>query len=186
MENEMTATVGHNTEQEAKERNALFGYLAREHRDAMVAVDAAKAKDADTMKKAKEWGFSKEEITFFHKAKKAGDGSTIVQKHSIHKTVLIKLGLIPDERNGDLFVDRADRLQLLRAKGHSAGLAGDDCVSNYPGGSDEDRTYVDGWKAGQMEFAENWQAAMEKKLAALNKEEPPKSDPFPTSAPAVH
>lgn len=181
------AQAGHNREQEEKDRNALFGYLARQHRDAMNAIEAEKDKDADTMKKAKEWGFSKEEITFFHKAKKAGDGSSIVQKHSIHKTVLIKLGLIPDEAGGDLFVDRADRLQLLRAKGHSAGLVGDDCVSNYPGGSDEDRSFVDGWKAGQAEFADNWQAAMEKKNAALKKEEPPPSRPFlKASTDAVH
>jgi hypothetical protein len=105
----------------------------------------------------------------------------------VHNRILIKLGKIPDTRGGDLLTDRADRLQLIRAKGHSDGLAGETCMSNYPGGSDEDRTYCDGWKAGQAEFADNWQAAMEKKNAALNKEEPPKSDPFPkTETAAVH
>jgi hypothetical protein len=185
------AAAGRNTELSEPEKNSLLGYLVRQHREAEATKAQAKAKDDETMKKAKEWGFTKEEVTFFEKARKAGDGSTLVQKHSLHKKILIKLGLIPDEAGGDLFADRADRLQLLRAKGHSAGLVGDDCVSNYPGGSDEDRSFVDGWKAGQAEFADNWQAAMEKKNAALNKEAPeaPRGNPFAkdkAEAEAVH
>lgn len=178
----MTSIGDNSKELTEAERNSLFGYLVREHRANQLAIKAAKDKDAETMKKAKEWGFPKEEVTFFQKAREAGAGSAIVQKHSLHKKVLIKLGLIPDDRGGDLLTDRADRLQLIYAKGHSDGLAGEDCVSNYAGGSDEDRSYVDGWKAGQKEFAENWQRAMEKKLAAAkaktNEEPPSDGDPF--------
>lgn len=179
------AEIGHNREQDEKDRNALFGYLVRQEQASIDAIAAEKAKQVENLKKGKEWGFSKEEITFCVKARAAGDGSTIVQKHDIHNKVLIKLGLIPDARGGDLFVDRADRLQLITAKGHSDGLTGHDCVSNYPGGSDEDRTYIDGWKAGQKEFADNWQAAMERKIAAANKESPPPADPFPTTQPTI-
>lgn len=177
------AAVGHNAKELTEvERQSLLGYLVRQHCEAEGLRAKAKAKDDETFKRGKEWGFPKEEITFFVKARKAGEGSSLVQKHSLHKKILIKIGLIPDDRGGDLLTDRADRLQLIYARGEADGLVGEGGAgsSGYSAGSDEDGTYMDGWKSGQMKYAENWQRAMEKKIAQRTKEELPPTgdDPF--------
>ena len=177
----MTAEAGHNSKLTEAERNALFGYLVRGERDALAERRAADDKRKENFKKAKEWKFSKAEIEFFVKAREAGEGSTLVEKHKLQTGILIKLGFIPDDRGGDLLTDRADRIQLIYAKGKADGLAGEDCASGSAGGSDEDRANVDGWKAGQAEFADNWKTAMEKAIAARSKEEPApvgEADPF--------
>jgi hypothetical protein len=46
----MMTAAGRNTELSEPEKNALFGYLVRQHREAEAAKDAAKAKDDETMK----------------------------------------------------------------------------------------------------------------------------------------
>jgi len=166
------AEAGHNSKLTEAERNALFGYLVRGERDALAERRAADDKRKENFKKGKEWGFAKTEIEFFVKAREEGEGSSLVEKHRMQQGILIKLGFIPDDRGGDLLADRADRIQLIYAKGKANGLAGEDCASGYAGGSDEDRAFVDGWKAGQMEFADNWKTAMEKAIAARTKEEP--------------
>jgi hypothetical protein len=176
-----------NTTLNEDERAALYGYLCRQERDELAVIAGAEAKRKENFKKAKEWGFAKEEITFHEKARKAGDGSTIVNKHSLHRKILIKLGLIPDDRGGDLLTDRADRLQMLDAKGEADGLVGEGGpgASNFAANSDEDRAYLAGWKRGQMKYADNWKAAMEKAIAAKTNEEPPASgddDPFEDAA----
>ncbi|GLQ36723.1 hypothetical protein GCM10007908_03430 [Rhizobium albus] len=181
------SSVGHNSKDLTEdERAALYGYLCRQERDELAVIDGAQAKRKENFKKAKEWGFSKEEVAFHEKARKAGDGSSIVQKHSLHKRVLIKLGLIPDDRGGDLLVDRADRLQLIRARGEADGLVGEGGPGHagFAQNSDEEVTYLEGWKAGQMRYAQNWQAAMEKAIASKSREEPEASgeDPFPAAA----
>jgi len=175
------AEAGHNSKLTEAERNALFGYLVRGERDALAERRAADDKRKENFKKGKEWGFAKTEIEFFVKAREEGEGSSLVEKHRMQQGILIKLGFIPDDRGGDLLADRADRIQLIYAKGKANGLAGEDCASGYAGGSDEDRAFVDGWKAGQMEFADNWKTAMEKAIAARTKEEPAPAgdaDPF--------
>lgn len=179
----MTAATGHNSKLTDDEQGALFGYLVRKHREANDMRQEADAKDKDTFSKAKEWGVAKAEIQFFEKARKAGDGSSIIAKHSIHKKILIKLGLIPDDRGGDLLTDRADRLQMYDAKGEADGLVGEGGpgTSGFAANSDEDTAYLTGWKRGQMKFADNWKTAMEKKQAARTNEEPappPGTDPF--------
>ncbi|MDQ0320018.1 hypothetical protein QO002_002156 [Pararhizobium capsulatum DSM 1112] len=176
-----------NTTLNEDERAALYGVLCREERDQRAVIAGAEAKLKDNYKRGKEWGFAKEEITFHEKARKAGDGSSIVQKHGIHKKILIKLGLVPDDRGGDLLTDRADWLQMYDAKGEADGLVGEGGPghSKHPANSDEDKAYLAGWKRGQMKYAENWKAAMEKAQAARSKEEPaadPGSDPFQDAA----
>lgn len=177
----MTAEAGHNSKLTEDERAALYGYLCREERDQLAVKAGAEVKRTENFKKAKEWGFSKEEITFHEKARKAGEGSSIVKKHAIHKTILIKLGLIPDDRGGNLLTDRADRLQLLDARGEADGLVGEGGAgtSGFAGNSDEDRAYMTGWKRGQMKFADNWKTAMEKAIAAKSGVvKAPEDDPF--------
>lgn len=183
----MTAEPGHNSKLTEDERAALYGYLCREERDQLVIIAGAGEKRKENFKKAKEWGFSREEVSFHEKARAAGDGSSIVKKHAIHKTILIKLGLIPDDRGGDLLTDRADRLQLLDARGEADGLVGEGGPgeSGFAGNSDEDRAYLTGWKRGQMKFADNWKTAMEKAIAARSKEEVAPAgdgDPFQDAA----
>lgn len=169
----MTAAV-RNTTLNEDERAALYGFLCRKERDELAVIAGAEAKRKENFKRAKEWGFAKEEITFHEKARKAGDGSSIVTKHSLHQKILAKLGLIPDASNGDLFTDRADRLQMYDAKGEADGLVGEGGPgsSKHPANSDEDVAYMTGWKRGQMKYADNWKAAMEKAQAARSKEEP--------------
>lgn len=182
----MTSAPGHNTTLNEDERQALYGYLVRQERNALAERKAADAKRTENFKKGKEWGFSKEEISFFETARVSGAGSKIVQKFAIHKKILIKLGLIPDDR-GDLLADRADRLQMLDARGEAEGLVGEGGPgsSGNAANSDEDRAYLTGWKRGQMKFADNWKAAMEKANAANSKEEPAPqggSEPFDDAA----
>ena len=171
-----------NTTLNEEEKAALYGYLCRQERDELAVIAGAEAKRKENFKKAKEWGFSKDEITFHEKARKAGEGSSIVKKHEMQKKVLIKIGLVPDDRGGDLLADRADRLQLISARGEADGLVGEGGPgsSGYAANSDEDVAYLDGWKRGQRIFGENWQAAMEKANAAVTKEEPaPSGDANP-------
>jgi hypothetical protein len=176
------AEAGHNSKLTDDETAALYGYLCREERDQLAVIAGADAKRKENFKKAKEWGFSKEEVTFHEKARKAGNSSSIIAKHSIHKKILIKLGLIPDDRGGDLLTDRADRLQMYDAKGEADGLVGEGGpgTSGFAANSDEDTAYLTGWKRGQMKFADNWKTAMEKKQAARTNEEPAPTgdDPF--------
>jgi hypothetical protein len=176
-----------NTTLNEDERAALYGYLCRQERDQLAVIAEAEAKRKENFKKAKEWSFSKEEITFHEKARKAGEGSSIIKKHALHKTILIKLGFISDDRGGDLLSDRVDKLQLHNRRGYDDGLCGEGGpgASGFAANSDEDRAYMDGWKEGQRVYVENWQAAMEKAIAAKTNEEPPAStdaDPFEDAA----
>ncbi len=174
-----------NTTLNDEERAALYGYVCRAEAAELAIIAGSEAKRKENFRKAKEWGIPKDEITFHEKARKAGEGSSIVKKYSLHKKVLIKLGLAPDDRGGDLLTDRADRLQLITARGEADGLVGEGGPgsSGYAANCDEDRAYLDGWKRGQRIFGENWQAAMEKANAANSKEEPAGDgkDPFPAN-----
>lgn len=181
----MTAAV-RNTTLNEDERAALYGYLCREERDQRAVIAGAEAKLKENYKRGKEWGFPKEEITFHEKARKAGHGSSIVTKNTLHRKILIKLGFIPDDRGGDLLTDRADRLQMLDARGETDGLVGEGGPgsSGSAANSDEDRAYMTGWKRGQMKYANNWKAAMEKAQAARSGDAPPVTtgDPFADEA----
>jgi hypothetical protein len=170
-----------NTALNEDERVALYGYLCRQERDELAVIAGAESKRKENFKKAKEWGFAKEEITFHEKARKAGEGSSLVTKNSLHRKILIKLGFIPNDNGGDLFTDRADRLQMLDARGEADGLVGEGGPgsSGYAANSDEDVAYLTGWKRGQMKYANNWKAAMEKAMAANSKEEAPSGDVDP-------
>lgn len=181
----MTAAIGDNSKLTEDERAALYGHLCREERDQLVAAASVEAKRKENFKRGKEWGFSKEEISFHEKARKAGAGSPLISKFDIQKRVLIKIGLIPDDRGADLLGDRADRLQMITARGEADGLVGEGGAgaSGYSGGSDEDIAYMDGWRTGQAKYANNWKLAMEKKLAERSKEEPASDgDPFADAA----
>lgn len=180
-----------NTTLNDDEKAALYGYLCRSERDALAEKDAAEAKRKENFKRGKEWGFSKEEISFHEQARKESSGSKLLSKFKIHRGVFIKLGLIPDDRGGDLLTDRADKLQLLRARGEADGLVGEGGPgsSGHAANSDEDRSYLDGWKTGQMKYADNWQAAMEKAQAARSREEPPAQkgvDPFASTTVTIN
>lgn len=180
------ATEIRNTTLNEEERAALYGYLVRGERDGQAEKRAAEVKIKENRKKGKEWGFSADEVAFHEKARAAGEGSSIVKKYEMQKKVMIKLGLIPDDTRSDLLGDRADRIQLIRARGHSDGLVGEGGPghSGFAGASDEDTAYLSGWKAGQMVYADNWKAAMEKAQAARSNEEPPATtdNPFGTEA----
>lgn len=108
-----------------------------------------------------------------------------VDNFNMLKRNRIRLGLITDDRKGDLLADRVTNEQMIYAAGVEAGLAGLDRVSKkYGAGSTEDKTWLSGWDEGQRIARENLQSAMEKRNAAKQKathEEPPASfgsDPF--------
>jgi hypothetical protein len=178
----MAAEAGHNSKLTEDENSALFGYLVRKHREANDLRAEADAKDKDTFQKAKEWGVAKAAVQFFEKARKAGEGSSIIKKHAMHKEILIKLGYLQDDRGGDLLSDRVDKLQLHNRRGYSDGLGGEGGPgdSGFAANSDEDRAYMDGWKEGQRVYLDNWQTAMEKKIAAKSGvvKAPDDGDPF--------
>lgn len=178
----MTAPAGHNSKLTDDQRASLYGHLCREERDQLAVKAGAEAKRTENFKRAKEWGFTKEEITFREKARRAGEGSSIVKKHALHKLILIKLGFIHDDRGGDLLSDRVDRLQLHNRRGYDDGLCGEGGpgASGFAANSDEDRAYMDGWKEGQRVYLDNWKTAMEKAIAAKSGvvKAPDDGDPF--------
>lgn len=179
----MTATTGHNSKLTEEEHQALWGHhvskkLALRRRQEELKAEGKKL-DAD----AKNDGFSKAELDDFLDLMTTTDPQKKVDKFNMLKRNRIRLGLIQDDRKGDLLADRVTNQQMIFAAGVEAGLAALDRVSKHAAGSDEDRAFLDGYDDGQRIARENLQSAMEKRNRERSKEEPPATeDPFPAAA----
>lgn len=121
-------------------------------------------------------------IDFGIKALSAEDKNTPVQKIMDQGKMLETLGLIP-AWNGDLMADRATKEERIFAEGKMKGMCGVDRVSNYAGGSEDDKTFLRGYDEGQRIMREDLPNALKKKQSSRTNEEPPAGgeDPFPTT-----
>lgn len=180
------AAAGHNNELTEKERQALFGHHVRKDVEIAAQIKQLSETKKANRKLAQNDGFPSSKLDHYVKALTAEDKQKPVDRYNEARENLVWLGLIHEDLQGDLLADRATKEQRIFAAGQAAGLVAAEPVSNYAGGSTEDKEWLSGWKAGQAIVRENLESAMKKRSAALNKETPPPSDPFPTSAPAVH
>lgn len=177
-------SIPNTTELTEQERQALWGYHIKRALAARLQMDVVKATAKKNAADAKNDGFSKAEIDDFLDLMTSDDPQKKVDKFNMMKRNRIRLGLIQDDRKGDLLADRVTNQEMIFASGVEAGLAALDRVSKYAGGSDEDRAFLDGYDEGQRIARDNLQAAMEKKNRERTKEEPaPTGDnPFDDAA----
>ncbi|NTJ00325.1 hypothetical protein G6L07_08305 [Agrobacterium rhizogenes] len=180
----MTATAGHNTTLNDEENQALWGHHVRRRLAHKRKSDELADEGKDLKKDAKNDGFSEAEIKDFIDCMTTDDPQKKVDNFNMLKRNRIRLGLINDDRKGDLLADRVTNEQMIFAAGVEAGLAALDRVSKkYAGGSPEDRAWLDGYDEGQRIARDNLQSAMEKRNAAkqaTTNEAPPADgdDPF--------
>lgn len=165
-------TIPNTTELTEQERQALWGHHIKRALSVRRQMDELKASAKKNATDAKNDGFSKAEIDDFLDLMTSDDPQKKVDKFNMMKRNRIRLGLIQDDRKGDLLADRVTNQEMIYAAGVEAGLAALDRVSKYAGGSDEDRAFLDGYDEGQRIARDNLQAAMEKKNRERTKEEP--------------
>lgn len=162
-----------------EERQALWGHHVSKKLAIRRRLEALKAEAKKLDADAKNDGLSKTELDDFLDCMLTDDPQKKVEKFNMQKRNRIRLGLIADDRKGDLFADRVTTQEMIYAAGIEAGLAALDRVSKHAGGSDEDRAFLDGYDEGQRIVRDNFQSAMEKKIRERSKEEPPSvGDPF--------
>jgi hypothetical protein len=179
------SAVGHNTTLNDEERQALWGHHVSKKLAIRRAMESLKADGKKLDADAKNDGFSKAELDDYLDCMTTDDPQKKVDKFNMLKRNRIRLGLIQDDRRGDLLADRVTNEQMIYAAGVEAGLAALDRVSKkYQAGSTEDKAWLSGWDEGQRIARENLQSAMEKrnaaKQASTNEEPPadPDRDPF--------
>lgn len=165
-------SIPNTTELTEQERQALWGHHIRRQLATRRKLDEIKAEAKKNTADAKNDGFSKAELDDFLDLMTTDDPQKKVEKFNMMKRNRIRLGLIQDDRKGDLLADRVTNQEMIYAAGVEAGLAALDRVSKYSGGSDEDRAFLDGYDEGQRIARDNLQAAMEKKNRERTKEEP--------------
>lgn len=177
-----TATIGDNSKLTEQEQQALWGHHVRKRIAVVREREALNAQEKKLKADAKNDGISEKELKDFLDCMLTDDPQKKVDQFNMLKRNRIRLGLIIDDRNGDLLADRVTNEQMIHAAGVEAGLAALDRVSKYGAGSSEDKTWLAGYDEGQRIARDNLQSAMEKKLRASSKEEPPSdgSDPFQT------
>ncbi|ULJ73624.1 hypothetical protein [Rhizobium gallicum] len=168
-----------------QERQALWAHHVRKRLSVKTRRDELASEEKELKADAKNDGISEQEMKDFIDCMTTDDPQKKVDNFNMLKRNRIRLGLITDDRKGDLLADRVTNEQMIYAAGVEAGLAGLDRVSKkYSAGSTEDKTWLSGWDEGQRIARENLQSAMEKRNAAKQKaahEEPPASfgsDPF--------
>lgn len=174
-----TPSKTHNTDLTPLERQALFGHHVRKDLELEARIAALKAEKKAARKIATNDGFPSSKMDHYTKALSADDKQKPVDKHRSEKENLIWLGLIHDEPNGDLLADRATKEQRIFAAGQALGLVGGDRVSNYDGGSADDKTWLSGYDDGQRILRDNLESAMNKRnavKASENKETPSDDD----------
>lgn len=181
----MTAAAGHNSKLTDEERQALWGHHVSRKLSLRRRMDELKAEDKKLTADAKNDGVSKAELDDYLDCMLTDNPQKNVDKFNMQKRNRIRLGLIMDDRKGDLFADRVTTQEMIFTSGVEAGLAALDRVSKHAAGSDEDRAFLDGYDEGQRIARDNLQSAMEKKLRERSKEEPsaaPGEDPFAHAA----
>ncbi|MDO9417004.1 hypothetical protein [Pararhizobium sp.] len=177
----MTA-AGHNSKLTEQEHQALWGHHVRRRVAARRKADAIKAEEVVLKKEAKNDGISEQEMKDFLDCMLSDDKQKKVDNFHMLKRNRIRLGLIADDRKGDLLADRVTNQDMIFASGVESGLAALDRASKFAAGSDEERAFLDGYDEGQRIARDNLQSAMEKRNAATSKEEPASDgDPFPDS-----
>lgn len=177
------ADIGHNSVLTDKEADALFGHHLRRRVAIHRKREELKAEEAKCKADSKNDGIPEAEIKDYLDCFFATDKQKKVDKFKLNQRTLIRLGLISEASQKDLLADRATNDQKIYAAGYAAGLCAADRVSNYDAGSADDRMFLDGYDDAQAVVRDNFQAAMEKRLAARTKEEPPAEvadgqDPF--------
>lgn len=178
------ASEGHNSEKAAKERRLLFAYYHRKDRDLAAEIRELNEKKKSNRQNAKASGFPAQKLDHYLKSFLAEDQDKPVQKHMSERENLTWLGLIPDEKGGDLLSPRATGEQVIRAKGFEAGLMGADRVSGFMAGSDEDKWWLNSYDEGRKEFETEVPDILARLNVANSKETPPADgdDPFQQAA----
>jgi hypothetical protein len=176
-------SAGHNSKLTEQESQALWGHHVKQRVAIRRQMDELKAKEVTLKKDAKNDGISEQEMKDFLDCMLSDDKQKKVDNFQMLKRNRIRLGLIPDDRKGDLLADRVTNLEMIFAAGVESGLAALDRITKYAAGSDEAKAFLDGYDDGQRIARENLQSAMEKRNAASSKEEPAsEADPFPAAA----
>lgn len=179
-------TAGHNSKLTDEQRQKLFAYHFRKELAAETKRrEAAGEKTANRkMAKAADPTFSGQKFDHYLKAHFGEDDQKPVDRLKSDRENLEWLGLIPATSGGDLLAqgDRVDGEQLIRAKGFKAGLLNMDRVSNYDGGSADDKLWLESYDAGKAEYDTQIPDILAMVAAASNKEEPPQEDPFADAA----
>ncbi len=186
------AKAGHNiaTISEA-DKAVLWSIHTRKIREMKAKIKELNKQISDQTADAKNDGFDKKEILDYVEVMTSEDQKKHIDKYNMMKRNRIRLGLIPDDRGGDLLTDRASREQLIDADGYECGLNGFERVSKMAAGSSDDKLWLAAYQRGQNDYGANWQRVMEEKQArraaaeAVNsREEPPASgdDPFSDAA----
>ncbi|TLX12116.1 hypothetical protein [Rhizobium sp. MHM7A] len=164
----MAAQIGDNSKELTElEKQALWAHHVRRRIAIHHEREELKASETAAKKDAKNDGISEQEMKDFIDCMLTDDPQKKVDNFNMLKRNRIRLGLIQDDRKGDLLADRVTNEQMIFAAGVEAGLAGLDRVSKkYSAGSSEDKTWLSGWDDGQRIARENLQSAMEKRNAA--------------------
>ncbi|MDX0572149.1 hypothetical protein GOD68_18135 [Sinorhizobium medicae] len=181
----MTPTAGHNSQLTEQEQQALWGHHVRKRIALVREKEALNAQEKVLKADAKNDQISEKELKDFLDCMLTDDPQKKVDQFNMLKRNRIRLGLIIDDRKGDLLADRVTTEQMIFAAGVEAGLAALDRVSKYGAASPEDKAWLSGYDDGQRIARENLQSAMEKRQAERSREEPaadPNADPFPDAA----
>jgi len=177
-----TATIGDNSKAE-RDRRVTLAHYHRIDRDVDAQAGLLAAKKKENRLNAKAAGVPSSQLDHLLKSFKADDQQKPVDKLKRDMENLAYLGLIPDPAiKGDLFtrLDRVDNEGMIRAKGFFAGLNGLDRVSNYDGGSADDKLWLESYDAGKAEYDTVLPDLMARAEAARSNEEPASDgDPFP-------
>lgn len=176
--------TGHNTQVNAEERQKLFAYHFRKELAAEMKRREGGAEKTANRKVAKavDPSFTGQKFDHYLKAHFGEDDQKPVDRLKSDRENLEWLGMIPSTSGGDLLaqVDRVDNEQMIRAKGYKAGMLGLDRVSNFDGGSVDDKLWLDSYDAGRKEYEAEIPDILARVQAAATNEEPAASgeDPF--------
>lgn len=182
----MNAMIGDNTDKAERDRRVLFAHYHRKDRDINAQIKALNEDKKSNRQNAKAAGFSSAKMDHYLKSFLAEDHQKPVDKLKSDRENLEWLGLIPETSGGDLLaqMDRVDNEGMIRAKGFHAGLTGADRVSNYDGGSVDDKLWLESYSAGKAEYDTVLPDLMTRIQAEASKEapEPDGDDPFKQAA----
>jgi uncharacterized protein (UPF0335 family) len=143
----------------------LWSIHTRKVREMKAKIKELNKQIADQTADAKNDGFDKKEILDYVEVMTSDDQRKHIKTFEMMKRNRIRLGLIPDDRGGDLLADRASREQLIEADGYECGLNGFERVSKMDAGSADDKLWLAAYQRGQNAYAANWQRVMEEKQA---------------------
>lgn len=150
----MTAVAGDNSSKAETDFRLLVAYYHRKDLALDFEAKEIAAKKKANRKNANSHGISSQKLDHYLKSVVADDKQKVVDKHLSDRQNLEWMGLIAKTTGGDL-LDQAERVSgeaLVRAKGFQAGLLGNDRVSSYMAGSDEDHWWLTSYDDGRKEY----------------------------------